>query len=155
MYFLAHESSMHKVLVNSQDSCACTRFLCKHTILAHAQESGACTRILCMRKNLVHAQDSCACTPITSKIDVFCPNTFFHEWAPYGRWGCHPAAKIRVVAMRVFLIFCWARETFHGIRIRISRKSSISRGRELRFGSDSAQNIFFMKFITKSILSNT
>ena len=32
-------------------------------------------------------------------------NTFFHEWAPYGRWGGHRTVKIRVVAMRVFFIF--------------------------------------------------
>ena len=30
-----------------------------------------------MHKILVRAQDSCACTAITSKINVFCQNTFF------------------------------------------------------------------------------
>ena len=51
-----------------------------------------------MHKIRVHAQQ------LYVKIDVFGQNTFFHEWAPYGRWGSHPAAKIRVVAMHVFLI---------------------------------------------------
>ena len=77
--------------------------MCMHKNLVHAQESRAFTRILCMHKNLVHAQDACACTAIASKICVFCQNTLFHEWAPYGRWGGHRTAKTWVVAMRVFL----------------------------------------------------
>ena len=30
---------------------------------------------------------------------------FFHEWAPYGRWGGDRTVKIQVVAMRVFYMF--------------------------------------------------
>ena len=96
---------MPKILVHARESRACTRILCMQKILVHAQESCACTRILCMHKNHVHAQESCACTAIKSKINVFCQNTFFHEWAPYGRWGGHRTVKIRVVAMHVFFIF--------------------------------------------------
>ena len=91
--------------MHAQDSCACTRILCMHKNLVHAQECCACIRIRCMNKNLVHAQESCACTTTICKQWCFCQNTFFHEWAPYGRWGGHPAAKIRVVAMHVFFIF--------------------------------------------------
>ena len=40
--------------------------------------------------------------PPSSPAGIFCQNTFFHEWAPYGRWGAHRTGKIRVVAMRVF-----------------------------------------------------
>ena len=35
----------------------------------------------------------------------FCQTMFFHEWAPDGRWGAHRTIKIRVVAMRVCLIY--------------------------------------------------
>ena len=31
-------------------------------------------------------------------------NMFFHEWAPYRRWGGHRTVEIQVVAMRVFFI---------------------------------------------------
>ena len=31
-------------------------------------------------------------------------NTFFHEWAPYRRWGGHRTAEIQVVAMLIFFI---------------------------------------------------
>ena len=41
---------------------------------------------------------------ITCKIENIYQNMFFHEWAPYGRWGGHRTVEIQVVAMRVFLI---------------------------------------------------
>ena len=40
-------------------------------------------------------------------FDIFgrcCQNTFFHDWAPYGRWGAHRTMTIRVVAMRVLFV---------------------------------------------------
>ena len=40
------------------------------------------------------------------------------------------------------------------MRIEISSRSCVFRGRELRFGPDLARNIFFMKFITKSMMHN-
>ena len=91
--------------MHAQESCAGTRFLCMHKNLVHAQESGACRRILRVQKNLVHALDFCDSAAIANKIDAFCQSTFFHEWAPYGRWEGHRIADIRVVAMRIFFIF--------------------------------------------------
>ena len=29
----------------------------------------------------------------------------FREWVPYGRWGAHRTAKIRVVAMRAIFLY--------------------------------------------------
>ena len=87
---------------------------------------------------LVHAQDSCACTAITRKINGFCQKTFFYEWDPYGRWGGHPAAKIRVEAMRVFFI-CM-----------ISHKKTVFRPADVswffgQFSRFSTKNEFFQK----------
>ena len=92
-HFREHNSfaCTRKNLVHAQGSCACTRILCTHKNLVHAQEPCACTRFLCVHSNC--NDNSC-----------FCQNTFFHEWAPYGRWGGHRTAEIRVAAMRVFFI---------------------------------------------------
>ena len=86
-----------KNLVHAHDSCACARMLCMHKNHVHEQESCAYTEILCMHKILVYAQQ------LHVKSMLFVKTSFFHEWAPYGGWEGHPAAKIRVVAMHVFL----------------------------------------------------
>ena len=47
----------------------------------------------------------------TKEIDTFCQNSFFRDWAPYGRWGGHRTVRIGVVAMRAFFIISQKEET--------------------------------------------